>query len=133
MTQVGCDSTNLADHLSKVGKFFPTGRIEELFSEDMCVYQHGDFACLLMKFRYPGKPRPSVRATHHLEHQDHPYTASTDFKMEERFSGVIFALVKGRLPAFRPIFEAYANDLKHEAQRIAQERKSERPPEGHQA
>jgi hypothetical protein len=45
--------------------------------------------------------------------------ASTDFSMEERFSGVMFALVKGMLPDFRPIFETYASDLQREAQRIA--------------
>jgi hypothetical protein len=45
--------------------------------------------------------------------------ASTDFVMEERFSGLMFALAKGMLPDFRPIFEAYANDLKREAQRVA--------------
>lgn len=44
---------------------------------------------------------------------------STDFAMEERFSGLIFALVKGSLPDFRPIFEAYASDLKREAERAA--------------
>ena len=32
------------------------------------------------------------------------------------------ALVKGTLPNFGPIFEAYANDLKREAERIAIER-----------
>ena len=42
---------------------------------------------------------------------------STDFAMQERFSGFVFALVKGMLPDFRPIFEAYANDLKREAER----------------
>jgi hypothetical protein len=42
---------------------------------------------------------------------------STDFVMEERFSGLVFALVKGMLPHFRPIFEAYASDLKREAER----------------
>jgi len=47
--------------------------------------------------------------------------ASTDFVMEERFSGVMFALTKSMLPDFRPIFEAYANDLKREAQRVAHE------------
>ena len=45
--------------------------------------------------------------------------ASTLFVMEERFSGVMFALAKGMMPDFRPIFEAYANDLKREAERIA--------------
>lgn len=46
---------------------------------------------------------------------------STDFVMEEHFSGLVFALVKGMLPDFRPIFLAYASDLKREAERIAQE------------
>ena len=69
----GCDSTNLADHLTKVGKFFETGRIEELISEDICVYQHGDSACLLIKYRYPSKPRPCVRTTYLLENHDHQW------------------------------------------------------------
>jgi len=56
---------------------------------------------------------------------------STDFVMEERFSGVMFALAKRMLPDFRPIFEAYANDLKREAQRIAHEREGEGSPSGH--
>lgn len=47
---------------------------------------------------------------------------STDFVMEERFSGVLFALTKRMLPDFRPIFEAYAGDLKREAERIGGER-----------
>jgi hypothetical protein len=46
---------------------------------------------------------------------------STDFVMEERFSGVMFALTRWMLPDFRPIFEAYAGDLKREAERIARE------------
>jgi hypothetical protein len=58
---------------------------------------------------------------------------STDFVMEERFSGVVFALTKRMLPDFRPIFEAYANDLKREAQRIAQEREDGRPTSRHDA
>ena len=47
---------------------------------------------------------------------------STDFVMEEHFSGVVFALTKRMLPDFRPVFEAYAGDLKREAERIARER-----------
>jgi len=43
---------------------------------------------------------------------------STGFVMQERFSGLVFALVKGMLPDFRPIFEAFAGDLKREAERI---------------
>jgi hypothetical protein len=42
---------------------------------------------------------------------------STHFSMRERFSGLVFALVKRMLPDFRPIFEAYASDLKREAER----------------
>jgi hypothetical protein len=41
---------------------------------------------------------------------------STDFRMEERFSGLMLPLVKGSLPDFRPVFERYASDLKHEAE-----------------
>jgi hypothetical protein len=42
---------------------------------------------------------------------------STDFRMEERFSGLILPLVK--LPDFGPVFETYANDLRREAERTA--------------
>jgi hypothetical protein len=46
---------------------------------------------------------------------------STDFVMEERFTGILFALTKRMLPGFRPIFEAFAGDLKREAERIGPE------------
>ncbi|HEX4347753.1 MAG TPA: SRPBCC domain-containing protein [Vicinamibacterales bacterium] len=39
----------------------------------------------------------------------------TDFAMEERFSGLLVSLMEG--PDFGPIFERYAIDLKHEAER----------------
>lgn len=42
---------------------------------------------------------------------------STDFTMEERFSGLILPLVKGSMPDFGPVFERYASDLKREAER----------------
>ena len=42
---------------------------------------------------------------------------STEFAMEERFSGPVFALGKGSLPDFGPVFERFANDLKREAER----------------
>jgi hypothetical protein len=41
---------------------------------------------------------------------------STDFAMEERFSGLMLPLIKGSLPDFGPVFERYANDLKNEAE-----------------
>lgn len=46
---------------------------------------------------------------------------STDFAMQERFSGLMLPLIKGSLPGFRPIFERYANDLKREAERAAKQ------------
>jgi hypothetical protein len=42
---------------------------------------------------------------------------TTDFAMEERFSGAMLPLLKGSLPDFGPVFERYANDLKREAER----------------
>lgn len=42
---------------------------------------------------------------------------STDFIMEEKFDGLIFAIVKNRLPDFKLILEKYAFDLKNEAER----------------
>jgi hypothetical protein len=45
--------------------------------------------------------------------------AATLFCMEERFSGVIFALAQRAMPDFGPIFEQYASDLKQAAERQA--------------
>ena len=42
---------------------------------------------------------------------------STQFAMEERFSGLMLPFVKGSMPDFGPVFERYANDLKVEAER----------------
>jgi hypothetical protein len=36
--------------------------------------------------------------------------------MEERFSGLMLPFVKASMPDFGPVFERYANDLKHEAE-----------------
>lgn len=44
---------------------------------------------------------------------------STDFVMEERFSGLMLPLVIGSLPDFGPIFARYASDLKREAERAS--------------
>ncbi len=43
---------------------------------------------------------------------------STEFIMAEQFSGLVFALIKNKLPDFRLIFEQYALDLKNEAERV---------------
>ncbi len=63
----------------------------------------GGFAPLFKGVRkFELKPRPD---------------GSTDFAMEERFSGLMLPLVKKSLPDFRPIFGRYADDLKREAER----------------
>ena len=52
---------------------------------------------------------------------------STDFAMEERFSGLMLPLAKGSMPDFGPIFERYANDLKREAERASDVKGKEAP------
>jgi hypothetical protein len=37
--------------------------------------------------------------------------------MREEFSGLMLPMIKGSLPDFAPIFEAYAEDLRREAER----------------
>ena len=41
---------------------------------------------------------------------------TTQFAMTEAFSGVMLPIIKGSLPDFAPVFEAYATDLKREAE-----------------
>ncbi len=41
---------------------------------------------------------------------------STDFAMEERFSGLMLPFARGSMPDFGPVFERYANDLKRAAE-----------------
>lgn len=41
---------------------------------------------------------------------------STNFNMTEVFSGLMLPMIKGSLPDFGPSFEAYAADLKREAE-----------------
>lgn len=41
---------------------------------------------------------------------------STDYIMEEKFQGILFALVKNKMPDFQSIFETYALDLKKAAE-----------------
>ena len=42
---------------------------------------------------------------------------TTHFTMQERFSGIVFAMVKGMLPDFGPIFSAFVVDLKAVSER----------------
>lgn len=44
---------------------------------------------------------------------------STEFAMTEELSGVLLPMIKGSLPDFGPVFEAYAEDLKRAAERSA--------------
>jgi len=41
---------------------------------------------------------------------------STEFSMKEEFSGLMLPMIKGALPDFAPVFEAYARDLKRAAE-----------------
>ena len=41
---------------------------------------------------------------------------STEFSMKEEFSGLMLPMIKGSLPDFAPVFEAYAADLKRAAE-----------------
>jgi hypothetical protein len=41
---------------------------------------------------------------------------STEFGMVERFSGLMLPMIKGSLPDFGPVFEAYAEDLRRAAE-----------------
>jgi hypothetical protein len=41
---------------------------------------------------------------------------STEFAMKEEFSGLMLPMIKGSLPDFAPVFEAYAEDLKRAAE-----------------
>jgi hypothetical protein len=42
---------------------------------------------------------------------------TTDFSMDEIFSGIMLPMIKGSLPDFGPPFEQYAADLKSEAEK----------------
>lgn len=44
---------------------------------------------------------------------------STDFAMEERFSGLMLPLARGSMPDFGPVFARFASDLKREAESVA--------------
>ncbi len=41
---------------------------------------------------------------------------TTEFVMKEEFAGVMLPMIKGSLPDFAPVFEAYAADLKRAAE-----------------
>lgn len=45
--------------------------------------------------------------------------SSTDFAMDERFSGLMLPLARHAMPDMGPVFERYADDLKREAERPA--------------
>ena len=40
----------------------------------------------------------------------------TEFRMKEEFSGLMLPMIKGSLPDFGPVFEAYAEDLRRAAE-----------------
>jgi hypothetical protein len=44
---------------------------------------------------------------------------STEFAMKEELAGLMLPMIKGSLPDFAPVFEAYASDLKRAAEQGA--------------
>lgn len=42
---------------------------------------------------------------------------TTEFAMDEQFSGLMLPMIKGSLPDFAPIFQAYAEDLQRAAEK----------------
>ena len=44
---------------------------------------------------------------------------STEFSMKEEFSGLMLPMIRGSLPDFAPVFEAYAGDLKRAAEALS--------------
>ncbi len=42
---------------------------------------------------------------------------STEFSMNEEFSGLMLPMIRGSLPDFAPVFETYAEDLKRAAEK----------------
>lgn len=45
-----------------------------------------------------------------------PKDGGTEFEMKETFTGLMLPMIKGSLPDFAPMFEAYAEDLKRAAE-----------------
>lgn len=45
---------------------------------------------------------------------------STEFSMKEQLSGLMLPMIKGSLPDFAPVFEAYAEDLRRAAEGSAE-------------
>lgn len=58
---------------------------------------------------------PMFRGVRTFELTPNP-DGSTEFLMREELSGLMLPMIKGSLPDFAPIFEAYAADLKHAAE-----------------
>ncbi len=65
-----CDSYNLTDHIQKVANFFKSGNIVPLSYEKLVVYQFGQSACMLVKFRYLDRPQAGIRTSFFLECHD---------------------------------------------------------------
>lgn len=82
-----------------------TPRVSQVNSPQGMVWSDG------LRFVFRGVRRFALRP---LEN------GAVEFSMEERFSGFVFALVKKTMPDFRPIFEAYAQDLCLESERASE-------------
>jgi hypothetical protein len=67
------------------------------------------------RMSWTGGLSPVFKGVRTFELRSRP-DGSTDFMMEERFSGLMLPLVRRSMPDFGPVFERYASDLKHQAE-----------------
>ena len=95
------DGQRIRVHVPDTDRTF-TPRVSNLVP-DACMTWTGGFAPLFKGVR-----------TFDLTPRD---GGTTIFVMEERFSGLMLPFVGRSLPDFGPVFERYATDLKHEAER----------------
>jgi hypothetical protein len=68
------------------------------------------------RMRWTGGFAPLFKGVRTFELTPQP-DDSTTFVMQERFSGLMLPIVGRAMPDFGPVFERYAADLKHEAER----------------
>ena len=96
------EGERLGLHVPGVGRVF-TPRVSQMQAPRSMVWSDG------LSFVFRGVRRFELRPLD---------DGAVEFCMEERFSGLVFALVRKTMPDFRPIFEAYARDLRRESERV---------------
>jgi len=96
------EGERLGLHVPGVGRVF-TPRVSQMQAPRSMVWSDG------LSFVFRGVRRFELRPLD---------DGAVEFCMEERFSGLVFALVRKTMPDFRPIFETYARDLCRESERV---------------